>query len=59
MNPKLHLIICFRSNIDFTLVFKDDKIIVLYKNKKVDITHLHILNAANFIINKTTLKIYY
>lgn len=30
----------FKSNLEFTIVFKDDEIIILYKNKKVELNNL-------------------
>jgi hypothetical protein len=41
----------FKSNLDFTLVFKDDEIIILYKNKKVEIKNLDEVKA-DLITNK-------
>lgn len=36
MIPEITFNAMFKSNLDFTLVFKDDDIVILYKNKKVE-----------------------
>jgi hypothetical protein len=38
--PEITFNSMFKSNLDFTLVFKDDEIIVLYKNKKIELKNL-------------------
>jgi hypothetical protein len=49
--PEISFSTMFKSNLDFTLVFKEDNIIILYKNKNVELENLVDIKS-DLLVNK-------